>query len=321
MLEFVEQEGRLDYLSPGKGGGPVREALEALAKYHEDRMWVSTAELIETVIRERRMIEACFAQQRPREHWRRLRFVVQQARRFTEAVGGSLREFLDWIERLADEGARFQQSAAPDADEDAVRIMTIHGAKGLEFPIVVLAGLTASPSNRTGSVLFDRAGGATEVRVSSTSGVAFQTPGYEAAKEREKRAEEAEGVRLMYVAATRAKDHLVVSRFRRKDYNRCYAALIETSLTGAAEGLWSEVPPSVATAPTQAIASRALPRAGGCGGYSREGAGSAAARGERARQRAGETRGGLGPLLPRGLRQRPGRRPVAGRIHRPSVRR
>ena len=54
---------------------------------------------------ERKLVELCFAQRRPRDHWRRLRFVVDQARAFVEAEGRSLADFLGWAAMQTDEGA------------------------------------------------------------------------------------------------------------------------------------------------------------------------------------------------------------------------
>ena len=132
---------------------------------------------------------------------------------FAAAGGSSLRGFLEWMSRQAEEGARVTETPVPEGDEDAVRIMTVHGSKGLEFPVVVLTGLNSGDGSRSESVIFHRESGKIEVS-SGASYQRFATSGYEAAAESEKRMRDAEAVRLLYVAATRARDHLVVSMYR-----------------------------------------------------------------------------------------------------------
>ena len=158
-------------------------------------------------------MEAALDRPRTREQWRRYRFIVEQARAFAESGGSSLRAFLDWIQVQAEEGARVNEVPVPEGDEEAVRIMTIHGAKGLEFPVVVLTGINSARTTRTESVLFDRQGGDVQVSV-GRQGRRFETAGYEELKETESRLDEEEFVRLFYVATTRARDHLVLSMYR-----------------------------------------------------------------------------------------------------------
>src|SRR3546814_16370306 len=50
------------------------------------------------------------------------------------------------------EGARVAESVLPETDDDAVRIMTIHAAKGLEFPITIVSGMSARPGGRRSAV-------------------------------------------------------------------------------------------------------------------------------------------------------------------------
>lgn len=216
LLQFVDDGGRFDCLHPGTATGPVAEALAVLGEFNKKCGLNPPDELIEEFIRERRLVEISFDRRRPRERWRRLRFVVEQARAYQRAGGNSLRGFLDWVERQVEEGARAVESPAPESDEDCVRIMTIHAAKGLEFPIVVLTGLGNMPNRNVDNVIIDRTSGKAEIRHTLPGSIHVSTPGYEAAKVRESAAAAAEDVRLAYVACTRAKDHLLLSLFRRE---------------------------------------------------------------------------------------------------------
>ena len=214
LLRYYEAGGRFDYLASSRTGtGPVSDGLDGIRKYHERRMWNSVAALIDGFVRERPLMTAAVDHPRRREQWRRYRFIVAQARAFTEAGGGSLRSFLEWMDRQRDENARVTETPVPETDEDAVRIMTVHGSKGLEFPVVILTGLNGQRRRISESVLFDRTGGAVEVRVGS-HGQTFETAGFEALNEDEKSMLDDEHVRLLYVAATRAMDHLVLSVYR-----------------------------------------------------------------------------------------------------------
>ncbi len=195
---------------------PVRSGLLKLRAYHEMRQTAGVARLIAKFIRERRLEELDLVEERPREIWRRRRFLEEQARQLEQAGEASpsappltLHAFLQWADLQQEEGARITEIAVPETDDDAVRIMTMHAAKGLEFPVVILLGLEQNPSATSRSVLFDLRTGLAEVKLGR-----MQTPGYADLLEWEKYHAAAEQVRLAYVGATRARDHLLVSMYQ-----------------------------------------------------------------------------------------------------------
>ncbi len=215
LLDHRVAGGRWSYLGPSPDelspDQPVVAALAALRALHRQRSWLPVNLLVEQVISERRLVELTFARRRPRDHWRRLRILADEARAFVEAGGTSLGDFVAWCERQADEQAARLETIVPEADDDAVRILTVHGAKGLEFPVVVLAGLNVGPPPPTDRVLWNDTG--PEVRL-GTKEFPVSSSGFAEAKEAEQQHRLAERRRLLYVGATRAEELLVVSLHR-----------------------------------------------------------------------------------------------------------
>ncbi|MBI3969913.1 MAG: UvrD-helicase domain-containing protein [Chloroflexi bacterium] len=237
LLEWVGAGGALNYMHPvPDGGGSVREAFTSLAALHEARTERSAAATIEAFIRERMLAVQAFGQPRPREAWRRLRYVAGQARSLAARGRPTLRLLLDWLETLQARSEYDPESPGPEGDEDAVRVMTIHGAKGLEFPVVLLTGLgmVGRGPNSTDFVADYR----TErlEACCSKSDVKFATSGYD--RTREERVLQAEALRLLYVGATRAREHLVLCLFHsERNRKSCHAARILQALDEAPEPL------------------------------------------------------------------------------------
>lgn len=199
--------GRWNHADPGPGGtpGPVADALAHLADLHRRSRWESPSRLIERIIDDRLALALTLDTPRARDIWRRVRWLADQARVFTEGGGLDLRGWLDWLDILADDDAKTTEVAVDELDDDAVRILTMHRAKGLEFPLVVLAGLTQAERAEAGTrVLWGPHG--PEARIDAT----LATPGFAALDEHEARCIADESVRRFYVAATRARDYLVV---------------------------------------------------------------------------------------------------------------
>ena len=201
-----------DYLGP-QPDHPVAEALVWLEDLHTQRLWCSPGEIVDRVVRERRLMELAFVEDRHRDTWRRLRRAVDQARAFSDSTGGTLRAYLRWVDMQRSEGARVIEALVPETDDDSVRVMTVHAAKGLEFPFVVVAGFSSTSSPRRGpqapALVFPSGGGAV-----GRLGGRVASVGFDAAAWIEETHEFHEDLRKLYVACTRARDHLAVCLHR-----------------------------------------------------------------------------------------------------------
>ena len=220
LLDWRESGGAWDYtrqIPHDKcDDSSVSEAFHCLRSYHNRRLTDGVSKIMADFVRDRRLDELDLAERRPRESWRRRSFLLEQARtmEYSHAVNPhspplTLNKFLDWVKLQQEENARISDVVVPDPDDDAVRIMTMHASKGLEFPVIILLGLNQISNSGSSVVLFDNESGGAEVSFHDK----IMTPGYKGLNSAEKKHADAEIVRLAYVAATRARDHLLVSMY------------------------------------------------------------------------------------------------------------
>ncbi len=216
---------------------PVARGLTKLARLRRDRADRTIGGVVEHVIDQLHLVELVLARRRPRDRWRRLRFVVDQAHAF-HAGGGHLRGFVRWLRQQEEEGVRAHEHVVADPDDDAVRVTTVHAAKGLEYPVVIVLGLDTGTNKppHDPRLLWDPDG-----RPQLNLGSDLKTAGYErmltgddevVGARTHHRHEEA---RLLYVATTRARDLLLVSLHH--SWPHCHAAWLRER-TEALDDRW-----------------------------------------------------------------------------------
>ncbi len=142
-------------------------------------------------------------------HMRHLEHVRSLAFEYDTRIGGSVRQFVDEISQRRTEPEEVEPSLV-DESKNAVRIMSVHGAKGLEFDTVILPDLSVQPPPNEGLLTVEEPRSLVMTgRAQSISANFRYTAGGEKLKRLAKSREDAETQRLFYVAVTRAKTDVV----------------------------------------------------------------------------------------------------------------
>ncbi|HEY6291464.1 MAG TPA: 3'-5' exonuclease, partial [Terriglobia bacterium] len=186
------------------GLAPIAEALRILQSLHRKRNHRPVSETVARLLEATRAYAGFVLRPSGGQALANILHVAELARQYEEQGGISFRGFVDGLRQEAESG---QAPEAPILEEesDGVRIMTVHKAKGLEFPVVILADITAKLARPNASRHLDPDRGLSAVQIAGWAPVELlENNEAEAARDR------AEGVRVAYVAATRARDLLVV---------------------------------------------------------------------------------------------------------------
>jgi ATP-dependent helicase/nuclease subunit A len=145
-------------------------------------------------------------------HLANARKLLRLTRTFEALQGRDLRGFLDHVAHLGSAlGGREADAPVVDAELDAVRLLSIHSAKGLEFPVVCVADLGRTPTLSVPDLLLER-DGRIGLRL-ATLGEPELMPAldFEQLRAESRAAQQDEEDRILYVAMTRARDRLLLS--------------------------------------------------------------------------------------------------------------
>jgi len=141
------------------------------------------------------------------------------------ALGRSLGRFVEFLEDLLEQGQDWAPAEPDNSTEDAVRIQSIHKCKGLEFPVVFLVDLDRAfnRSDLRAECLFNEEDTLGIKAVHPGTRTKVRSAAFEVIRERQRLSTLAEEMRILYVAITRAREHLVLCGNAKAD--RCRAIL------------------------------------------------------------------------------------------------
>jgi ATP-dependent helicase/nuclease subunit A len=132
---------------------------------------------------------------------------------FVTTPGASLGAFVEFVEKLVDEGQDYKPADVMAPGENAVRIMSVHKSKGLEFPVVFLAGMEKGFNLRdiAGDCLFDEKTTLGLGIIDPRKRIRLRSMANEVIAARKLSASLAEEMRIFYVALTRARERLILT--------------------------------------------------------------------------------------------------------------
>jgi ATP-dependent helicase/nuclease subunit A len=183
---------------------PIGGALKFLAELHRERNQRPVADTLRRLFSETRSHAGFVLRPSGKQVLANVMQLLEQARVYDESGALSFRGF---VEGLIEEAEYGRASEAPVLEEgsEGVRLMTVHKAKGLEFPIVILADITCNETHGSASRYVNAEENLAAMTICGLKPVdVSRNEGAEIERER------AEAVRVAYVAATRARDLLVV---------------------------------------------------------------------------------------------------------------
>ena len=209
-----------DRLAPAEAEALTR-AVDLIARLHRVKDSMAIDELLRELLDETGYETALLSQFQGRRMLSNVRQVAERAAA-ASADHLSLADFLAEMRGMVADESRYEQAAVAGEHENVVRLMTIHKAKGLEFPVVIVPDLNAGRRGHASRLLIRDDWGATFNRPAAADADeedAAKPLSFRLANRLETADGRAEDFRKLYVAATRHEDHLIFlgADYRNKD--------------------------------------------------------------------------------------------------------
>ncbi|HMC76628.1 MAG TPA: UvrD-helicase domain-containing protein [Vicinamibacterales bacterium] len=203
---------------------PIGDALRVIQELHRGRNYRPIADTLARLLAATRAHVGFILRPGGEQALANVLHVAELARQYEAGGGISFRGFIDELRRAAEDT---DATEAPTVEEGSggVRLMTVHKAKGLEFPIVILADPTCRLSRDVASRHLDA-----DRRLCAVRLAGWAPHDLHDHEREEVLRDRAEGIRLAYVAATRARDLLVVPAVADEPWDEGWIAALNGAL-------------------------------------------------------------------------------------------
>ena len=199
--------GIREYAKENEKAAHFCNELNALREFASEH---SVEQLIRRIYDESDVVTAVLAMPDGDKRNSNVKLLISYAQRFSENGVKGLYDFLSYMETIRRSDIRMAQAQSAAAEENSVKIMTIHGSKGLEFPICIVANLSSEYRFRgLGKIIADIDKGIGLRVVQKDKNIILNSFLYSSIKDECVAQELSEQMRLLYVAATRAREKLI----------------------------------------------------------------------------------------------------------------
>jgi len=207
LFMFHARGGNLNYLQEAQGTA-LEQPFHLLRELHEMRNQASVAAPLKRFYEATSGLVLFLLKPQGEQRVANLMKIGDVARALDERGMLSFRGFVHWLSERREEEAEEEEPPTLERGDNFVRLLTIYRAKGLEFPVVILADLAHKAGGREDFII-DRNGERIAIKVGDKKN-RFWTRNYEEMSEWEEKRGEAEERRVLYVGMTRARDFLVL---------------------------------------------------------------------------------------------------------------
>jgi len=185
--------------------------LERFARWRKLARQTPLGPCLETVLAETNYSDWLASRPRGAQRQANIRRLLGLAEQFDQFQQQGLHRFLNFIE--VQQAAEVEPEVALALAENAVRLMSIHQSKGLEFPVVAVADLAKAfnTQDRRAEIIFDESYGLCPRVKPPSTGRSYPSLPHWLAQQAQRRESAGEELRLLYVALTRARDTLVLT--------------------------------------------------------------------------------------------------------------
>ena len=199
------------YTAVERGGSKCQEFLAKLNRWRDMARQISVPELLSNLYRDTGYYDSIGRDERGVARQANLRVLIDRAAAFEATNSRGLSRFVDHLKKLRDLGNDMPTAATLGENDNVVRVMTIHKSKGLEYPVVFVAGLGKKFNNEDyarAKLYMHRDFGIGAHRTPPGSQLKVKTLATQAVAEKIKQESLAEELRILYVALTRAQEKL-----------------------------------------------------------------------------------------------------------------